>query len=143
MRVNWGHRAATVVLVAGCATLFPPTPDELKHSAERFGRQVQWSDLRGAALNFTPMARAIFVAETTKRDDEKNLKVTDVELEDMVIAKDGKSAVVTTKLTWYRMPDLSTKTERMVMHWEVRDNFWVLTQIDGGPVAVNSPAKAP
>jgi len=135
--------AVAALLAVGCATLFPPTPDELKRSAERFDRQIQWADLRGAALNLTPVARELFLADVARRDDERNLKVTDIEVEDMQIAKDGKTAFVTAKLTWYRMPQVSAKTERMVTHWEVRDNFWVMTQIDGGPIAVKGPGKTP
>src|SRR5579863_6895212 len=106
MRACWGQRVAAVAVLAGCATLFPPTADELRHSAEKFDRGLQW-DLRGASQILAPVARQLFLADIARRDDEKNLKVSDVELEDLVIAKDGKSATVTTKLTWYRMPDVS------------------------------------
>ncbi len=127
---------ARVGMVAACATWMRPTPAELKAGAERFDRQIQWSDLRGAALSLTPVTREQFLADIAKRNDENNLKITDIELEDAVIAADGNTATVGAKLTWYRLPSVTAKTERMVMHWEIRGPAWTLTRIDGGPLAV-------
>src|SRR5215472_16874295 len=130
------RRVSAAVLVAACATWMRPTAAELRSSAEKFDQSIQWSDLRSAALFLTPVTREEFLAAVAKHDDENNLKITDIQLEDAIIAADGNSATIESKLTWYRMPSVTAKTERMVTHWEIRGNSWVLTRIDGGPLAV-------
>jgi hypothetical protein len=141
MRGTGMAACAAGALVAACATWFLPSADELKSQAERFDRGIQWSNLREAATLLAPVTREEFLAVTAKRDDENNLKITDIELEQAILAPDRRSATVGATLTWFRAPSISAKRDRMVMYWEVRGSTWVLTRIAGGPLAVGSETK--
>jgi hypothetical protein len=111
----------------------------LRFSAEEFHRFVRWGDMNGASRFLAPEQRLVFLKGVLDRRDEELLKVTDYELEDAQVSA-GK-AVVLSKITWYRLPSVTTTTEAMVLNFEERNGAWAIVAISGGPVPLEPTAK--
>ena len=111
--------------------------DELEAANNVFAKSIRWSDLKGWGQQVVPERRAEFV--TLAATDEDNLKVNDYEVEDVQIS--GDKAIVRGRVSWYRLPSITNKTERMNVLWERKNGTWLITSIVGGPLPL--PEQAP
>jgi len=130
-------------LSSSCATLSGKGDIEaIKPSIEAFHQALRWKDYRGAADRLVPERRAAFVKARIKNDDERDLFITDFQLEDAVVAPDQMSATVVSKLSWYRLPE-STEQKAVVTTTLVwRDSAWLVESQDDGPfLAELAPPK--
>ena len=127
--------------------------ETLKTASEKFHQTLRWNDVRSAAQLVAPERRSEFLkARLTAKDDE-DLKITEYELEDAVkipppppvkgVTPPTPTANVISKITWYRVPSVTTKTDVVTTLWEDRDGTWVLVEIEGGPVALGKKAAPP
>ncbi|HZH04857.1 MAG TPA: hypothetical protein VEY30_13815 [Myxococcaceae bacterium] len=105
----------------------------LRKSADTFHQRVRWGDLRGAAELIVPERRDAFLDATLERNDARDLKVTDYELEDARLSADGKSATVVSRLSWHRLPSVTQEEEQVTSRFVRRDETWLLVQQKRGP----------
>ncbi|MGV3625061.1 MAG: hypothetical protein ACO1OB_29850 [Archangium sp.] len=137
------NRAVTAFLAVfsiGCATLPKGDPEELKPAVEAFHQRARWKDFRGAADLLTPDRRGPFIKERSKMNDDKDLFITNFELEDAKIAPDTVTAEVVTKISWYRLPSTSEQTKTVTNVFVWRDSAWLLESQDEGPFEELKPA---
>ncbi|MGC4117172.1 MAG: hypothetical protein QM765_21945 [Myxococcales bacterium] len=141
-------RLAVLTLVAlaavACTHLKPTgTADALKQSAETFFRFQRWGpDLRGAAQVLLPEAQQDWLNKALDAKDDENLKLTESELDDLKLRNDGTATTVT-RVTWYRLPSVSTKTERVTVEWVDRAGIWYVAAVTNGPLPLLAIPQAP
>jgi hypothetical protein len=104
--------------------------EELEAANNVFARSIRWSDLKGWAQQVVPERRAEFLKLAVT--DEDNLKVNDYEMEDVQVS--GDKAIVRSRVSWFRLPSITNKTESMMVLWERKSGTWMITSIVGGPV---------
>lgn len=133
----------SLLLLNACAALrAKPDVEELKPSIEAFHQRARWKDFRGAADLIVPERRTAFVKERTKAGDEKDLFVTNFDLEDAKISSDGVAEVVS-RISWYRLPSNIEKTATVTSVFVWREGKWWLESQDDGPFPDLAPAPAP
>lgn len=130
--------AAIFILLAlgsvGCAHYKPKaTLASLRSASDTFFRYLRWNDLRGAAQMLVAESQQAWLDGALDAKDDENLKVTDCELDDLRIAEPGK-AVGEAKVTWHRLPSVTTRTDRVVVHWVDRDGSWFVSSVKSGPL---------
>jgi hypothetical protein len=113
--------------------------DELEAANNVFAKALRWSDFKGWAQQVVPERRAEFLKLAAT--DEDNLKVNDYEIGDVQISSD--KAIVHSRVSWYRLPSITNKTESMSVLWERKGGTWLITSIVGGPLALPLPDSAP
>jgi hypothetical protein len=129
-----GLTAVAVFALSACAHLRGEGDVEaLKPAVEAFHQALRWKDFRGAADRLVPERRAAFLKARLKNEDERDLFVTDFQLEDAQIAPDRKSATVVSKLSWYRLPDSTQRTAVVTSQLVWRDEAWLVDSQDDGP----------
>lgn len=137
-------RLSTLVClsVVSCAGLrAKPDAEELKPTIEAFHQRARWKDFRGAADLIVPERRAAFIKARMKSNDDKDLFITNFELEDGVVGADGSSEVVT-RMSWYRLPSNVEKTSTMTSVFVWREGkWWLESQLDG-PFPELAPAPS-
>jgi hypothetical protein len=107
----------------------------LRPVAEGFHEAVRWRDFRRAASALVPEQRDAFEAARRAAHDARDLNVTDFEIEDAVLAANGREARVIARMQWYRLPSVTEQTETVVSHFVYRDGAWHLLRQEGGPFA--------
>ena len=132
--------ASCLLLLLSCAGLrAKPDVEELKPAIEAFHQRARWKDFRGAADLIVPERRSAFVKERMKGGDEKDLFVTNFELEDAKISADGIAEVVS-RISWYRLPSNTEKTATVTNIFVWREAHWWLESQDDGPFPDLKPA---
>lgn len=116
-----------------------PDVDELKPTIEAFHQRARWKDFRGAADLIVPERRTSFIKARTKAGDEKDLFVTNFDLEDAKISSDGIAEVVS-HLSWYRLPSNVEKTATVTSVFVWREGKWWLESQEDGPFPELAPA---
>lgn len=129
-----GLALIAVLALSACAHLRGEGDVEgLKPAVEAFHQALRWKDFRAAADRLVPERRAAFVKARLKNDDDRDLFVTDFQLEDAQVSADRKSATVVSKLSWYRLPDSTEKTAVITSQLVWRDDAWLVESQDDGP----------
>jgi hypothetical protein len=133
--------ALAFALLPGCLHAQKKKADveALREATETFHKLARWSDLKSTARFLAPELRIDFLKAVIDRNDDETLKITDYELEDAQIGED--TATVLSKITWHRLPSVTTKTEAMALVWEDREGVWVVTAIEGGPFPIEAKPK--
>lgn len=119
-----------------------PDVEELKPAIEAFHQRARWKDFRGAADLLVPERRKAFVKARTKTDDERDLFITNFDLEDAKISSAGVAEVVS-RISWYRLPSNVEKTATLTSVFVWRDGKWWLESQDDGPFPDLMPAPEP
>jgi hypothetical protein len=142
------QRLATVLAVlaavawAGCAHRKAVANAESLHTAaETFFRSVRWNDLRGAAQMLAFESQRGWLDKALDAKDDENLKITDCEAEDQRI-HEGGGATTEWRVTWHRMPSVTTRTDRVIVEWVERAGSWYVLSITSGPLPL-APAAVP
>ncbi len=125
--------------------------EEMRSTAEQFHERVRWRDYPGAAELLVPERRDRFKEALRARGDERDLSISDYELEQARMSSDGKSATVVSQVSWMRLPSLTEKSELVTTELVRRDGVWLLSRQQGGPfgrelgdeLATNPSGKAP
>lgn len=123
-----------------CATVPKADQEQLKPTIEGFHKAVRWKDYRQASDLLVPELRTVFTKERLKLDDDKNLTITEYELEDARVASDGMSASVVSKVSWFRLPDTTVKSATPTSQFVWREAHWLLESMDEGPFPELKPA---
>ncbi|MEW5740182.1 MAG: hypothetical protein AB1938_14720 [Myxococcota bacterium] len=143
-RVTLACLIVSSLAASACATLSGKGDTEaIKPAIEAFHQALRWKDFRAAADRLVPERRAAFIKARLKNEDDRDLFITDFQLEDAVVAGDQLSATVVSKLSWYRLPD-SVEHKAVIttaMVW--RDSAWLVESQDEGPFATElAPVKS-
>lgn len=109
--------------------------ESLKPSAESFHQRIRWRDFLGAAELIIPERRQAYIEARMKLRDEKDLTITDFQLEEATLGANGLSAIVTSRIGWVRLPSVSENSELVRSEFVFRDGSWFLARQEGGPFA--------
>ena len=138
MRTGLALAAAACLLAPACVhPQSKATAESLRTANETFFRFLRWSMLREASQMVVPEARKAWIDAALDAKDDEDLKVIEYDLSDVQMA----STPVTTeyKVTWHRLPSISTKTERVTVEWVDREGVWFVNSIKGGPLPLVAP----
>ncbi len=129
------HVAIVLCLLnSACATFWAKGDlEELKPAIESFHQKLRWKDFRVAAEGIVPERRESFIKARTKTNDERDLFITDFQLEDAKTSDDQTKAHAVSKLSWYRLPSTSEQTATITSLYVWRDKRWLLESQDSGP----------
>lgn len=114
--------------------------DELKPTVEKVHTAIRWKDFRGLAEYIVPERRASFLKARTRLKDERDLFISDFQLEDAQVVKQAQTANVVSHLSWYRMPSATEQTVTITSVFVWRENTWMLESQDDGPFEELKPA---
>ncbi|MFL5322524.1 MAG: hypothetical protein ACJ790_22885 [Myxococcaceae bacterium] len=109
--------------------------DALKKAADTFHQRIRWKDFRSAAELIVPDRREKFIEAREQMNDERDLTISDYDLEEEELAEDGKSGKVVSRIAWMRLPSLSEKTETVRSYFYLHNGAWLLGRMDRGPFA--------
>lgn len=109
------------------------SPEALKKAAETFFRQVRWRDYTGAADSIVPEKRDAFSRARRTHHDERDLEITDYDLEQIQLAPDALSGSAVTNLGWTRLPSVTVQSAEVGTDFVYRDGRWLVLRMDGGP----------
>ena len=124
-----GTAAVALLALLACAQT-QRSRTELEEANDSFSKALRWSDLRGLAQRVVPERQAEFFKLLSGNED--SLKVVDYEMQDVQAGAD--QAIVHSRVTWYREPSISTKTESMTVLWVQKNGSWMIASIVGGPL---------
>ena len=144
-RTPWWISLWLLVALA-CATVPKRgTTESLKSSVETFHQRIRWRDFRGASELVLAERRDRFLAARATHHDDKDLSITDYQLEDMRLATDGLSAAVVSRIGWMRLPSVSEVSDLITSTWVFRGGTWYLARQDVGPFdpELEDPLEAP
>jgi hypothetical protein len=128
--------ALFLTLFAGCAHQQRASAVEgLKHAADTFHQRARWKDYRSAADLVVPERRDAFLAAREELHDDKDLSITDYDLEELTLSEDRQSGRVVSRISWMRLPSLSEKAETVRSEFYLLNGEWLLGRQDRGPFA--------
>ncbi len=107
----------------------------MRSTAELFHERIRWRDYRGAAELLIPERRERFTQALSARGDERDLSISDYELEQGRLSADGKSATVVSRMSWLRLPSLTEHSELVTSLLVRRGGIWLVSRQQGGPFA--------
>lgn len=126
--------AALVLGAAGCAhTPSSSGPDEARRAADLFHHRARWKDYGGAALVIVPEKRAAFDEARRLLNDERDLTISDYQLDELSLSQDTLSARVVSRVSWYRLPSLSQHDDTVVTDLVWLNGAWLIARQTGGP----------
>lgn len=132
---RWLGIAVAAALAGACAHSRADSAESLRKTADQFHKLVRWNDLRGAAELLTIERREAFLDEVSNRNDERDLKITDYELQDFKLEPGGKHATVISKVSWYRLPSVTQEEQKVVSHFVEKNGAWLISRQEKGPFA--------
>jgi len=136
-------RAVTLgllVVFTSCVGVKKGEIEDLKPAVEAFHQRVRWKDFRGAADLMIEERRGPFLKARSKLNDDRDLFITNFELEDAKISPDLLAATAVTKISWYRLPSTTENTVTVTSLFVWRDGVWLLESQDEGPFDELKPA---
>lgn len=121
------------VVFAGCATVPKGEVEDLKPAVRALYQSFRWKDFRGAAEMMVVERRDGFVKARTKLKDDRDLFITNFELEDAKLSADLLTARAVARLSWYRLPSTTEETATITNVFVWREGVWQLESLDDGP----------
>lgn len=109
--------------------------EEMRSTAELFHERIRWKDYRSAAELVVPERREGFKQAVSARGDDRDLSISDYELEQARLSADAKSATVISRVSWLRLPSLTEHSELVTSELVRRDGVWLIARQQGGPFA--------
>jgi hypothetical protein len=124
---------AWATVSVGCATVRPPDLEELKPAVEAFHQRVRWKDFRSAAELVVPEHRDAFIRARERLKDDRDLFISDFQLEDAKLAPDLSVAHAVSRVSWYRLPSTAEQSVTVTSTFVWRESQWLLESQDDGP----------
>ena len=121
----------------GCATVPKGDVDELKPTIEAFHKCARWKDFQCVANLLVPSKKDAFLRAREKLTDERDLFITDYDLEEAKVAPDRLKAAAVSHIKWYRLPSNSEENSAVTSNWVWMDSAWRLDTQDSGPFATD------
>jgi hypothetical protein len=100
---------------------------------ESFHQLIRWRDYRSAARLIVPERRQDFQRARIDMKDDRDLTITDYEIEDVKVSEDGQRATVQSRIQWMRLPSASERTALVTSEFVLRDGAWLLERQLEGP----------
>ena len=119
----------------GCATVPKGDIELLKPTIEAFHQAARWKDFQAIGELLIPEKKDAFMKARKDLKDEKDLFITDYELQDAKISLDLLKAAAVSHIKWYRLPSASEIDSTVTSNWIWVDKAWRLDSQDGGPFA--------
>jgi hypothetical protein len=125
-----------VLALSGCATVSKKSNlEELKPTVEQFHQVIRWKDFRSAARFIVPEKRKAFTKARIALNDERDLTITDYEIEDGQLSEDGTRAFIQSRIQWMRLPSASEHVSVVTSEFVYQHGTWLLERQDEGPFA--------
>jgi len=123
-----------LLLGGGCAhTKKKIDLETLNPTVDAFHQRVRWKDYRLASRYVVPERQKDFEDSIRERGDERDLDISDYEIEGVELVEEGQRARVTSRLRWTRLPSVSVKEEQVTSEFVYREGKWLLEKQTGGP----------
>lgn len=106
---------------------------EVKSTADAFHRRTRWKDFQSASGLIVPERRAAFLAARDAQRDERDLSISDYELLEMRVEADGSRAEVVSRVSWFRMPNLSEHSDTVITELVPVGTTWLIARQSRGP----------
>ncbi|WP_375771757.1 hypothetical protein NR798_12975 [Archangium gephyra] len=100
---------------------------------ESFHQRVRWKDYRIATRFIVPERRQDFERARREKQDERDLSITDYDIEEVEVVEEGERAIVTSRIKWMRLPSVSEQSDTVTSEFIYRDGKWLLEKQSGGP----------
>ena len=113
----------------------------MKPAIETFHQRVRWKDFRGATELLVPERRAAFEKARKDQNDNRDLSITDYQLEDVRLVDDGMRAIVVSRISWVRLPSVSEHPDLVTSEFVFQFGAWQLARQDSGPFAPELQAE--
>jgi hypothetical protein len=107
--------------------------EEIRSTADSFHQRIRWRDFHGAAELLVPERRERFEHALRARGDERDLSISDYELEQERISADGTVATVVSRVSWTRLPSVVEHSELVTSELTLKYGVWLLSRQQGGP----------
>lgn len=121
-------------LSGGCAhTKKKSDLETLRPVVESFHQRVRWKDYRIATRFIVPERRQDFERARREKQDERDLSITDYEIEEVEVVEEGERAIVTSRIKWMRLPSVSEQSDTVTSEFIYREGKWLLEKQSGGP----------
>lgn len=134
--------ASLALFFASCATVPKGEAEDLKPAMRALYQSFRWKDFRGASEMMVAERRDAFVKARTTRKDDRDLFITNFELEDAKLSADMLVARAVARLSWYRLPSSTEETATITNVFVWREGTWQLESQDEGPFEeLRPPAK--
>lgn len=108
-------------------------PETARKTAELFHHRSRWKDYGGAALLIVPEKRKAFDDARRLLHDERDLNISDYQLDEISLSEDAASARVVSKIDWYRLPSVTNHEDTVVTDFVYRGGAWMIARQTGGP----------
>jgi hypothetical protein len=124
-----------VLTLSGACAHTKKTADTetLRPTVESFHQRVRWKDYRMASHYVVPERRQQFETAVREREDERDLDITDYEIEGVELVDEGQRAIVTSSFRWTRLPSVSVRKATVTSEFIYRNGAWLLERQEGGP----------
>jgi len=120
---------------SACATVPKGDIELLKPTIEAFHQAARWKDFQAIGDLLVPEKRDAFIAARKAMKDEKDLFISDYELQDAKFSTDLLRASAVSHIKWYRLPSVSEEDSEVTSNWVWKDKGWRLDSQSGGPFA--------
>jgi hypothetical protein len=129
-----GPRFGCLLLAVACAHGPPRAPREsLKPAAQQFHERIRWKDFTGASDLIVPERREQFRVARSTSKDERDLSITDFELDRIELSPDGTTARVSAHLKWVKLPSNTEQDAVVVSEFVDYRGTWLLARQEHGP----------
>ena len=115
------------------------TVKELRDTSESFARHFRWGDYRGMAKFIVPEERLSYIKGILDRGEDETLKIVDFELEHVHYVPPGDHAIILSRISWYRLPSVTAKSEVVTIHFKDTEGEWLVKAIENGPLPFGRP----
>ncbi|MCP3104837.1 hypothetical protein LZ198_38825 [Myxococcus sp. K15C18031901] len=113
--------------------------ETLQPTVERFHQLIRWKDFRSAGALIVPEKRAAFSKARTELHDDRDLSITDYEIEEVEFSEDGLRATVHSRIQWMRLPSASEQSDVVTSEFVFQGGRWLLERQVEGPFADELP----
>ncbi len=126
--------AVLSLLSAGCQSGAQPKGDDLQGVVKRFHHNLRWKYNEDVAARVDPKYSSDF--RDHLEDLSKDWNVTAWEVRKVEVDPTETKAKIRVHLRYYYMNSPVVKEEKIHEVWELFDDQWVLTSMEGGPLKV-------
>lgn len=150
--------ALTALSLSGCMLASQTPAAKLREQVQSMNEEARWSRMDLAQERATPKYQPAFVAKRAAWG--KKVSIGDLEIVQMVMAEDGKSAESIVAMSWYNLNDMTLRSSTVKQSWKAVGLAFSLdneTVIDGdttlfakikppatkGAAAKGKPVEAP
>jgi len=114
-------------------------PSALKPRIEKFHQAIRWKDFSAASKLLAADKQALFLNARLHSNDINNLSITDYELEHAEISDDGTTAVCTSRISWFRLPQVQEHSALVRSYFVWENKNWYLEHQEQGPFPELAP----